>query len=92
MLRVGLQLCALFQVEENWNPRALREGSFLFECTTADVLMCLSVCLWSGSQVEGIVPLKKEHGCHPPFPRQCHACDEERFIMAQLGAFIIYSL
>jgi hypothetical protein len=52
----------------------------------------LFIHLWSGSQVESIGPLKNECCCHPPFPRRCHSCDKEGFIMAQFGAFIIYSL
>lgn len=42
--------------------------------------------------MEGMGPLKKEHCCHPPFPVRWHSCDKEGFIIAQFGAFIIYSL
>lgn len=39
-------------------------------------------------------PLSLKRGClsHSTFPRRCHNCDKEEFIMPQFGAFIIYSL
>lgn len=83
-----------FQVEENWNQNALgRERHFLLELQLAYApWLLLFIYLWSRSHMESMGPLKKEHCCHPPFPVRCHSCDKEGFIIAQFGAFIIYSL
>lgn len=92
LIRVGFVLLC-FQVEGT-GTLVLYWGAGIFHWVRTCLcgLFALFIYLWSGSQVEGIGPLKSECCCHPPFPRRCHSCDKEGFIMAQFGAFIIYSL
>lgn len=53
-----------------------------------------AICFFYFIENQKTVATVFEEEClsHPTFPRRCHRCDKEGFIVPQLDAFIIYSL